>query len=105
MKIFRNRSVELLRALFALFGVTGDLVADSLPDATGACVTELATGDHATQLANNTPLELKVTAVDGSEINLANLRGKVVLLDFWATRCPPCVEEVPNVLAVYNKFH
>jgi len=105
MKILRNRSFQLLCALFAPFVVTADLVADSLPDATGACVTELATGDHATQLANNTPLELKVTALDGSEINLANLRGKVVLLDFWATRCPPCVEEVPNVLAVYNKFH
>jgi peroxiredoxin len=57
------------------------------------------------QLANNTPLEWKVTAIDGSEINLAKLRGKVVLLDFWATRCPPCVEELPTVLAVYNKFH
>ena len=57
------------------------------------------------QLANNTPLELKVTAVDGSEINLAKLRGKVVLLDFWATRCPPCVEELPNVFAAYKKFH
>jgi peroxiredoxin len=57
------------------------------------------------QLANNTPLELKVTAVDGLEIDLSKLRGKVVLLDFWATRCPPCVEEVPNVLAAYNKFH
>jgi len=28
-----------------------------------------------------------------------------VLLDFWATRCPPCVEELPKVLATYNKFH
>ena len=55
--------------------------------------------------ATNTRLELKVTAVDGSEIDLSKLRGKVVLLDFWATRCPPCVEELPKVLATYNKFH
>jgi len=55
--------------------------------------------------ATNTRLELKVTAVDGSEIDLSKLRGKVVLLDFWATRCPPCVEEMPKVLATYNKFH
>lgn len=53
----------------------------------------------------NTQLELRVTAVDGSEIDLSKLRGKIVLLDFWATRCPPCVEEMPKVLATYNKFH
>ena len=57
------------------------------------------------QPADNTPLEWKVTAVDGSEIDLAKLRSKVVLLDFWATRCPACVEELPNLLATYNKFH
>jgi len=54
--------------------------------------------------ATNTRLELRVTAIDGSEIDLSKLRGKVVLLDFWATRCPPCVEELPKVLATYRKF-
>ena len=55
--------------------------------------------------ATNARLELKVTAVDGSEIDLSKLRGKVVLLDFWATRCAPCVEAMPKILAIYNKFH
>ncbi len=47
MKFFRRRSLQLLCALFALFVVAGDLVADSLHDATGGCVTESQTGDHA----------------------------------------------------------
>lgn len=40
----------------------------------------------------------------GREIDLKGLRGKVVLLDFWATTCPPCVAEMPKLKELYAKY-
>ncbi len=51
------------------------------------------------------PLELAFTAADGRPVDLKSLRGKVVLIDFWATWCGPCIAELPNVKRVYEAYH
>jgi thiol-disulfide isomerase/thioredoxin len=51
------------------------------------------------------PLDLKFTAVDGRKVDLAQMRGKVVLIDIWATWCPPCVAISPDIVGLYKKYH
>ncbi|MFP4176383.1 MAG: redoxin domain-containing protein [Planctomycetota bacterium] len=49
--------------------------------------------------------DFEVTTLEGESVSPADYRGKVLLLDFWATWCTPCVEELPELKRVYEKYH
>ena len=53
-------------------------------------------------LAN--PVELELTDMEGNELKLSDYRGKWVVLNYWATWCPPCLEEIPE-LVLFHEFH
>lgn len=48
--------------------------------------------------------KLDVFTRDGKKVNLSKLKGKIVIVHFWATWCPPCVEELPELDAFWGKF-
>ncbi len=58
------------------------------------------------KLAPGSPApEFELTTPEGEKLALKDLRGHIVLLDFWASWCGPCIDEMPNVKEIYTKYH
>ena len=47
--------------------------------------------------------DFKLNTIDGKEIKLSDFKGKKVILNFWATWCPPCRAEIPDFVKFYNE--
>ncbi|WP_427109464.1 peroxiredoxin family protein [Lysinibacillus xylanilyticus] len=52
----------------------------------------------------DTPPDFTLTSLDGKDVTLSELRGKKVVLNFWATWCPPCKAEMPHMQNYYEQY-
>jgi thiol-disulfide isomerase/thioredoxin len=62
-----------------------------------------------TPQANSSPadegVDFSAPGLDGKEIDLSHYRGHPVIIDFWATWCAPCRKQIPELVALYNKYN
>jgi peroxiredoxin len=74
------------------------------PAAIGAAVLAIAGIGYATVSHDVAAPDVTFISIDGQKISTQALRGKVVMVNFWATSCTTCVKEMPQMVDTYNKF-
>lgn len=62
------------------------------------------TGVGTTEAPVSTTTNLSFTDKDGETVSLSSLKGKVVFINFWATWCPPCIQEMPTINELKGKY-
>ena len=58
----------------------------------------------ATSETQETAPDFSLSTINGETLKLSDFKGKVIILDFWATRCPPCRREIPDFIKLYDNY-
>ncbi|UMB60814.1 TlpA family protein disulfide reductase [Lutibacter sp. A80] len=77
---------------------------ERIKDSKEAAVYKAEVEEIKRSFVGGTPEDFSITSLDGSEISLYQYRGKVLLVDCWATWCGPCIEAMPHIGEIHKKY-
>ena len=99
----RHSSLWWLALVFLFFPLFTGCEKSSQQSAPTAQATSSGTAAVGGEAGNQAP-DFQLKDLQGKPVSLGELRGKVVLVNFWATWCPPCREEMPSMEALHRQF-
>jgi thiol-disulfide isomerase/thioredoxin len=105
MSKFRNSITFNMLTIAMVMAASFSIACDSAPEAPPSSAATLKTARlSANEKAMKEALDVPLVGLDGKAFKLSDFKGKVVLLDFWATWCPPCREQVPQLVKLDQRY-